>query len=144
MHSVELLSPFPLEECRALIQQQLRESPGEAPVAGRLTGARLRARKRIGYRNSFQTYLVADMAEHGGGTLIRCRFAMHPAVLAFIAIWFLAVLQIGGGGVFSAGMIAFGVLLVSGGIYLARGESAFLLDFVRVTLRARQVSGNGG
>ncbi len=132
---------------------------GGRPVIGRIAGTKLRARKRIWYRNSFQTQLTADLAEQAGQTTIRCRFSMHPLVTAFMAVWFGGVVLTGSGTLVMSlvalayaqsgappgtwlgiliptVMLVFAVGLLRFGRYLARDEQQFLLAFVRDTLGA--------
>lgn len=128
---------------------------GSKPVAGRVAGHRVRLRKRIGYRNSFQTFLVGTLDPEGGGTVFRGTLGMHPLVRGFMAVWFggvavgcaaaavAAVAAWAGGGAFPAGvavpplMAAFGLALVRLGRYLARGEAEFLADFLTAALVPR-------
>ena len=159
---VELTSPWPLEQCQAVLAASMDGSllaRGNQPVIGKVSGTQLRARKRISYRNSFQTSLKAELAEQGGHTRIHCRFGMHPLVTVFMVVWLGGVLTIGGGisasllpdlarqgfsapsdtwlGVaIPAGMAVFGVALVWLGRLIARNERRFLLEFLRDTLSA--------
>lgn len=132
---------------------------GKRPVIGSVIDGRLRAWKRIDYRNSFQVRLVADLVAEGGGTRLRCTFGMHPFVTGFMALWFGMVLLACGGmaaalllpgavpGVVASGswlgvgaplgMLLFGAALLGIGRYASRGERDLLLDFVRDTLGAR-------
>jgi hypothetical protein len=127
---------------------------GTRPVIGRIRGTRLTARKRIWYRNSFQTYLSAELTDHENQTLVRCGFSMHPFVIAFVAVWFAGAV-FGGGTLFiqslirlisdpsrapgsvwgglavPVGLILFGAGLLAFGRWLACDEQAFLIDFVR-------------
>ena len=96
MAKLELVSPFPLVECQRLLNLGLQRSTA---VEGSITGTRLRARKRIFYRNSFQIRLSASLLEEGAHTRIVCRFGMHPVVIAFLVVWVGALLFIGGGGI---------------------------------------------
>jgi hypothetical protein len=136
---------------------------GGKTVLGRLKGTTLRARKRIAYSNSFQTRLTAVLSEQSGQTLIQCRFGLPASVIAFFSIWVLLV------GIISLGVIvatvsealtdpaqfhqtnwlgtvipivfpAFGLALIRFGRRLARGERAFLIDFVRNATDARPIS----
>jgi hypothetical protein len=128
---------------------------GSRPVVGRVAGRSVRLRKRIGYRNSFQTFLTGTLEPRGEGTAFRARAGMHPFVAAFMAVWFAAILLIGGP-VFVAAvrgvaaeanglvgllapplMLVCGLLLVWFGRYLARGEEQFLVSFVAEVLGAR-------
>jgi len=155
MAKLELVSPLPLVECQRLLNLGLQRSTA---VEGSVKGTRLRARKRIFYRNSFQIQLSASLIEEGSHTRIICRFGMHPVVIAFLVFWFGALLFIGGGGI-SAGvfelmsglhseardlvgslipamMLMFGVMMLLVGRYLAAGDRRTLTGFVRETLNA--------
>jgi hypothetical protein len=100
--------------------------------------------------------LVAE----GRGTRLRCRFAMHSAVLAFMVLWFGGVLVFGGSMVVTTlrdglangaaqddqillvvvpiMMLCAGAAMVVFGRYLARDDQRFLLDFLRDTIDARE------
>jgi hypothetical protein len=153
MAKLELVSPFPLEECQRLLGDGLQRS---TEVEGSISGARLRARKRISYRNSFQIRLSARLLDEGGPTRIICRFGMHPVVIVFLVFWFGMLLLMGGGGIVSgvielisgrdvrnlagqlipALMLIFGVLIVLVGRFLAAGERLALTSFISETLKA--------
>jgi len=119
----------------------------------------LRLRKRIGYRNSFQSFLAATLRPEAGGTVISGEVAMHPFVRVFMLIWFGGVILIGGtmfvatvgtmlfgsgsqyqnawmGAVIPPILLAFGFGLVRFGRYLARDETRFLTGFLIQTLNA--------
>jgi hypothetical protein len=161
---IQLLSPLTPAECvsrlTAVIDTERLASSswsGSRPVVGRVTDSSLRLRKRIRYRNSFQSFLTATMRPEAGGTLISGEVAMHPFVRAFMLIWLSGVLFIGGtmflatvgsmaiasgshhqnawmGVVIPPVMLAFGFGLVCFGRYLARDEGRFLTDFLSRTL----------
>jgi hypothetical protein len=153
MAKLELVSPFPLEECQHLLRDSLQRS---TEVDGSITGTELRARKRISYRNSFQIRLSAELLDEGGATRIICRFGIHPFVIVFLVFWFGMLLLIGGGGIVSgvielisgrdardlarqlipAMMLIFGVLFVLVGRFLAGGERLALTTFISETLKA--------
>ena len=165
MAKLELVSPLPLVECQRLLNLGLQRSTA---VEGSVKGTRLRARKRIFYRNSFQIRLSASLIEEGSHTRIICRFGMHPVVIAFLVFWFGVLLFIGGGGIIAgvvelisglhseardlvgslipAMMLMFGVMMLLVGRYLAAGERRTLIGFVRETLKARllEVDSGGG
>lgn len=167
---IQLFSPLPPAECasRLAAAMDVERSPlfsvaglfGSKPVIGRVTETSLRLRKRIGYQNSFQSFLVATLRGEAGGTVISGEFAMHPFVNAFMFVWFGGVILIGGTGFLAAVgtiffvsgsqrqtawmgvvipplMLAFGFGLVRFGRYLARDEARFLTDFLAQTLDAK-------
>jgi hypothetical protein len=113
--------------------------------------------------NAFQTYLFGQLIDDGGQTRLRCRFAIHPIVFVIVLLWFGGVLFaallplwtgqrsvtvnvptgsyiVDGWGVFVFPLLlaACGTALVVAGRYLARDEKAFLIDFLRQTLDARE------
>ena len=165
-HTVELASPLTLEDCRHRLKDEM-DDPfrlfGKKKIIGRIGDHRLSARKRIRYRNSFQTVLRAGLDEQFGQTRFHCRFSMHPFVIAFMTVWFgfiglgcLAALihvavrsgQSGktyptdlasalAGGLIPAGMFVFGIFMVRFCRYLARDEQSFLIDFLQTTVDAK-------
>lgn len=129
------------------------ESAVPKPVVGIITGSSLRLRKRIGYRSSFQTSLVAEIHPEGAGAVAVGRYGMFPATKAFLVVWiglvglvagafFLAMAasffqgsgprqdDLGSGLLISSGMLLFGVVLVGLGRLLARDEAKFLTGFL--------------
>jgi hypothetical protein len=114
----------------------------------------VRLRKRISYRNSFQTFLIGSLEGRDGATVFRGRAGMHPLVIGFMAVWFGLLALIGGaafvatvggliagqsqplGAIIPLLMAAFGVGLVWFGRWLARGEEAFLVAFVAEVIAA--------
>lgn len=143
----------------SLVPLSLSGMFGSKPVIGRVTESSLRLRKRIKYRNSFQSFLTATLRRDNGGTIISGRVAMHPFVRVFMFIWFGGGILIGGtifviaigSMVFGSGrqpegawlgivmppvLLAFGYGLVRFGRYLARHEATFLTDFLIETLEA--------
>jgi hypothetical protein len=58
------------------------------PLIGQINDAALRLRRRLAYRNSFQTFMFATMQREGDGARLHCRFGMHPAAVAFLVVWF--------------------------------------------------------
>lgn len=132
---------------------------GKADVGG------FRLRRRIGYRNSFQTIAIGVFFTGTTGTRLVCRFGPRPAVLKFFAVWlafvtlfclgnFIAVvssLTIGRPGLdFSKpdtlmfvaipfGVLAGGVLMAAGALWATRNEVRFLMEVVVRNLEARLV-----
>ncbi len=139
---------------------------GSKPVVGKVTESSLCLRKRIGYRNSFQSVLTATMQREAGDTVLSGKVAMGSFVRAFMFIWFGGLLLIGGtifvvaiasmisgssnrqhdawlGLVVPPAMLVFGYGLVRFGRYLARDEARFLTDFLIQTLDARETNHPG-
>jgi hypothetical protein len=153
--TVDILLQCSRDECTRRLTARMDTSAfGARPVIGRIRGTKLHARKRIIYRNSFQTHLSATLVDQAGQTLVQCRFSMHPFVLAFTTVWFTGVLAIGGlifahslmrlisdhfrapldlwaGLAVPVALVGFGIGLLVLGRGLARGEQAFLTDFLR-------------
>ena len=150
---IELVSPLPLDECESRLREAAdREGLlswfGSKPIVGRVSARYIRLRQRIGYRNSFQTFLIGSLEDCDGGTLFRGRAGMHPLVKGFMAVWFSGVVLFGGiafvtsiqgmlagggqpiGAIIPAAMLAFGVVLVGVGRWLARDEERFLVSFL--------------
>jgi hypothetical protein len=142
-NSFDLISPLARDECVRRLRANTESSwvPGvfrNKPVSCRVEYSSFRIRKRIAYRNSFQPHLSGELSEEDGRTRIRCRLGMHPAVVAFMVIWF-------GGVVIGSGRVAMGAIgLVCCGVALGlgrfagRNEPRFLLDFLRDTIAARE------
>lgn len=128
---------------------------GGKPVIGSVGESSARLRKRIWYRNSFQSVMRVTFVDRGTGTEITCRSGMSIFTTVFMVVWFgavglfgLAFLgsifdHAGGGGapaaLFPLGMIAFGVALVLIGRFIARNEHADLLAFVTHVTDAKPV-----
>jgi len=93
--TIDLLSPYRPEECARRLRtvtDPRRRARNNNPVIGTVTDARLRVRRRLAYRNSFQTFMFGTLERDGDGTLLRCRFGMHPAAVAFLIVWFCFVI----------------------------------------------------
>jgi hypothetical protein len=160
--SVELISPLSVEACgqRLAARMDTRLVPfGKKPVIGRVDGSRLRASKRLFFRNAFQTCLSAELIEEAAGTRIRCRFSLDPGaavallvmtgLVASIAaptlllfLWGLAAAALGLGArqrlillIPSFLLLGFAVM-VGWGRLIAGGEREFLIAFVRDAVRA--------
>jgi len=160
----ELLSPLSLEECVRRLRDAI-DGPwrlrGKRAVTGSVDEARFRGWKRVSYRNSFQTEVIATFVADRDQTRIHCRFGLSPFVVAFIAIWACGVLWIGGqifvasiaamlrgatdlnqqfmGIVVPPALLAFLWGLVWLGRRLARDEREFLTQFLCATLQACRV-----
>ena len=145
----ELVSPLPLSECCSRLRAAMSPSVRlliAGPVIGSVIGMRFWARKHIGYRNSFQTYLSGELIEEGGQTRIRCRFLMHPFVIVFVAALLgfalFKCLELAIKGQLSIGpptLFVLGFAVVCICRLFAQGEQQFLIDFLGQTLDARAV-----
>ena len=161
MAAIELFSPLPPEECEARLREStdrdgLLSWSSSWAVVGRVSGQSVRLRKRIGYRNSFQTFLTGSLEGCDGSTVFRGKAGMHPFVAGLMALWFGLLVFIGGagfvagvGGLFGGrghplGMVglpvglAFWGGLVWFGRWLARNEEAFLIGFLAEVIAARR------
>ena len=154
-----LISPLQPDECAARIQaatdrEGLLGWSGSRPVVGRVSNRSVRLSKRIGFRNSFQTFLVGRLEAGEDGTVFRGRTGMHPVVIALMLIWLIGIVLFGSvaivaviwgalAGVNVAGLMFFLLitLLVVGfiwfGRWLARDEERFLVSFVAGAIDAR-------
>ena len=141
MTSIDLVSRFPRTEC----VRRLRERVGwRNSVAGHVGDVKFRLHKVIGYRNSFQTYMVGNMVDDQGGTLIRCRFGPHPFVIGFMIFWFAGFSLLGLSTLVNGSSdvrFVFFLLVMAGGFLLgravARNEKDFLTEFLREVVEAR-------
>jgi hypothetical protein len=156
-----LVSPHSLQDCVDRFAQAV-DSPfvffGRKPVVGSARGDVLRARKRIRYRNSWQTTVRAELEACSQGTLVRYRLRVNPMVTVIMGLWVAWVVLIGGivalssvhkiihgdsrawvGVLVPVGMLVFEQALVRFGKMLARGEAVFLLEFLQGTLQALPV-----
>ncbi len=89
--TIDLLSPYRPEECARrlrMVTDPSRRFRGKNPLVGNISDTALRLRRRLAYRNTFQTHLFAVLTPQDTGTHLRCRFGMHPAAMGFLAVWF--------------------------------------------------------
>jgi hypothetical protein len=158
MSAVELMSSLLPDECVARLRgaidpEWLFFAFGSKPVIGWVFRRRVFLRKRIGYRNSFQTILIGRVEPHGEGSVLRGTARIHPVVVVGMTVWF-GALVCGGvmycvawvqGGLVGdpplglaalALMGVFGALVVLLGRYLARAEWQFLVAFLAGLLEA--------
>ena len=94
MGAIVLYSPHSPEECAERLRLAVRASDRIVGSIGSpsASGHSVRLRKRIWYRNSFQTFLRGRLEAHDGGTRFRGRAGVHTFVFGFMAIWFGALL----------------------------------------------------
>lgn len=129
---------------------------GDKPAFGKVGPHGGRLRKRIRYRNDFQTVLYFSIDGSGGGSLITARSGLPIFATIFLTFWFgmisligLAALSAEGGGpgaaFFALPMLGLGVGLLAFCRWLARGEHDFLLAFIaeRVDGRIETPAGAG-
>ena len=128
---------------------------GSKPLMGRLDESSLFVRKRIGYRNSFQSLLKATIRPDAAGPVISGKIMIHPFIQMFMFAWFLIsgtmlimraapVLGLGNSGqntgmamIIPLFMLVFGIGLILFGRHVARDEAPFLIDVLIRTLDAR-------
>jgi hypothetical protein len=130
---------------------------GSRPVRGAVGVDGAWLRKRILFRNSFQTVMRIRPSATPDGSILRCRSGMPYFAGAFVIVWFgllvlievsmvLAVVSgrgsLEGSPVVMFGaplvMMAFGAGLVAVGRWMSRDDRQFLLDFVAQTTEARR------
>jgi len=164
---IDLVSPLTLAECVSRVSAALSAPRSSGPhaerfhstqVVGRVTPSSLRLRVRIGYKNSFQSVLIAKLSQESRGTAISGDIRMYWFVRVFLLLWFSGVILIGGTifvvtardllvGAAATGPRWSGLLLpwimLSGGLgvvwfgrHLARTEGDLLTAFLRKTLDA--------
>jgi hypothetical protein len=152
---IELVSPLSHEESEARLRAAtdrdgLLSCFGSRPVVGKVSGGSVRLRKRIGYTNSFQTFLVGSLEVRDDVTMFRGRAGMHPLVIGIMAVYFGLLTFIGApafvaaeggqglplGAITPLLMLVFGVGLVWFGRWLARDEEAYLVAFVTRAIAA--------
>jgi hypothetical protein len=158
----DLVSPLPLNECVRRLRvatDGMWSIGGSKPVQGSVSETAIRLRKRIFYRNSFQCWLSAKLAEDNGQTRLYCTFGLHPFVRVFFEIW-IGIVSVAGltiamqttwlwlrssplspsawlGIVFPLIMASFAFLLLKFGDYLAQDEPVFLIEFLARTIDAQ-------
>ena len=161
----ELVAPMPRNECVKRLREKLDSSViilGERAVIGRVSEFSLTARKRIRYRNSFQTLLFVRLLEDSGRTRMLCRFHIRSLVRVFSLAWIAVTGVLGGammlmssiilivnpqnapkgtwaGALLPPIIVVFFLAMVRFGRYLARGERDFLIGFLRRTVGAQDV-----
>jgi len=130
---------------------------GTKPVIGHVSTRGASLRKRIWYRNSFQSVLSARFLGELGSTAVECRSGMGYFALVFLVVWSGIMLSFGGSILLSAlndpspngpgagvaffplTMIVFAAIFVAFGRWLAREEDAFLEQFLRQRLDASSI-----
>jgi hypothetical protein len=95
--------------------------------------------------NSFKPFFRGRFIERNGKVILAGRFAMHPYVKAFVALWFgfvgwltwlnflhpKATSAHSGGG----GMIVVGIAILTAGRWFARDDAAWLSEVIRRALQ---------
>jgi hypothetical protein len=129
---------------------------GERPFIGRVSGQTFRMRKRIGYRNSFQTFMRGTVLPYAGGSRVEARMGLHPFVRIFMVVWLFLVVGIGSAafpglveeasdptrrliGLVPVVMIVGFFAMLAIGRWIAREERAALVAFLEETAEAPAV-----
>jgi hypothetical protein len=160
-------SPHSIEECHRRLKESVDTSffPffSSKQVAGKVSKNSISIRKRISYRNSFQTVLRGSLNPTTNGTEIMSTIGLHPFVKIFMIIWFCGLIIIGGmiivialssffrensptdigsimGILIPPGLTVFGIALLKFGKYLARDESIILKNFLIDLLEAKEIN----
>ena len=92
--NIDLLSPYQPEECARrlrMVTDPRRRFRGNNPLIGTIGDEALKLRRRIAYRNWFQTFMFATMEREDEGARLHIRFGMHPAAVMFLIVWFTTV-----------------------------------------------------
>jgi hypothetical protein len=160
-NSVKLVSPLN----RGEVVRRLRDAVdsewvffGHKEAVGHVGDDALRLRARIGYRNSFQTFLFGKLIADGRRTRLIGRTGMHPLVAIFMVLWLVAV----GAGAFAGlsaavqptdateagllflvplAMFVFGIALVAVGRWFARNERQRLIAFLEHAVEGKPPAG---
>ncbi|MGE0668297.1 MAG: hypothetical protein AB7O49_17210 [Sphingomonadales bacterium] len=93
--TIDLLSPYRPDECARrlrMVTDPRRRFRGNNPLIGTITDAVLTLRRRLAYRNWFQTFMFGTMEREGEGARLHVRFGMHPAAVVFLIVWFTTVI----------------------------------------------------
>lgn len=168
---IELRTRLTPAECAARISASIDAEPyalmslaslfGSRPIIGWARDSSFSLRKRLAYRNSFQSFLTASMQQESGITVISGKVAMHPFIQVFLCIWFgvlmlidalmfatLSAMLLGAirfqesawiGVAILSLMLLFGCSLVWIGRFFARDEARFLTDFLIEALEAQEL-----
>lgn len=160
--SFDLVSPLAREECVRRLRANTESwwfPFSNKPLAGHVEDTSFGICKRILYANPFQPLLSGDLLDEGDRTRVRCELEIRLSVIAFMACWFGILLIVEasaamraihsllrGGALADAWpsiagptfMLAAGAAFVGLGLFQARNEQQFLLDFLRDTIAARE------
>lgn len=149
-----LTSPHPPAECARLLSEAI-DNPmvflGKKPAIGSANPNYAELKRRLPYRNSFQSLLNITIRPEGAGARLSCRTA-QPVLAQIFLLGFCAVgliMLLGLGANVAAGRahpalliipllplaIGFGIAAIGRG--MSGGDEPFLLDFLRRTLDAR-------
>jgi hypothetical protein len=163
LKSFDLMSPLARDECvrRLRAKTASRWVHSTKPVVGHVEDTSFRICKRLeAVSNPLQAHLWGELLlDEDDRTRVRCRFGVDLLVVGGMTMWFVFALIAGGtlaiptigfllrGGALAeawshialaAIMPACGVAFVGLGLFAARNEPQFLLDFLRDTIAARE------
>jgi hypothetical protein len=148
------LSPQACAERIGAVTDGMLSLVGTRPLIGSVSAGGMTVRRRLGYRNSFQTELRARFEPNGSGTTIRCRFGLMGFVVVFMVFWLAMVLLMGAGFIFTVlsgpaataegamfalipvGFLVFGLALPTVGKWFARNDESIMLETVRAAADA--------
>lgn len=132
---------------------------GKKPLIGMVSAKKASFRRRLGYRNSWQTVMDVNFEPTGSTTVMRIGSYMHPYAAVFMALWFAGIIaalvsilttgaakQGEGSGMLvllPIGMAAFGVAMIGFGRWIARNDHARMLDIVVEVTNATVVEAEG-
>ena len=95
----DLIAPMPPAECAERLKT-IVDSPmvmfGKRPLVGEVSEKRLVVRRSIGYRNSFQNRLVAELLDEGGRTRLCCSLQSPNFEPVLIAAAIMVAVLVGG------------------------------------------------
>jgi hypothetical protein len=132
---------------------------GSKPVLARFDGDRFKLWKRIYYRNDFRPYFYGTLVPQERGCRIEGYFDVDRWIKIFMWFWlgFVAFTSIPVfivsasrpmrgdawvGVIVPLGLVLFGIFLPKFGRWMARGQEAFLKEFLETTLAATLDAGS--
>jgi len=127
---------------------------GKKPLIGIVSAQKASFRRRLGYRNSWQSVMDVNFEATGATTVMRVGSYMHPFAAVFTLVWIAIVLSMAVGMTGQEGMSAvgtliplamavFGVAMTVFGRWLARNDHARMLDVVVQATNATVVDAEG-
>jgi len=127
---------------------------GKKPLIGMVSAKKASFRRRLGYRNSWQSVMDVNFEPTGATTVMRVGSYMHPLAAVFMLAWIAIVLSMAVGmagqeGISAVGtlipigMAVFGVAMTVFGRWLARNDHARMLDVVVQATNATVVDAEG-
>uniref|UniRef100_A0A7C2NW02 Uncharacterized protein n=1 Tax=Schlesneria paludicola TaxID=360056 RepID=A0A7C2NW02_9PLAN len=154
--TIHLASPLTSDACAARLAEAIDDAAGpwmlgSRPVIGCVSGPSVWLRKRIRYRNGFQTLLVGTFNDGDNEPRFRGRTRLQRRTQVLLVFWFGGVLLAGifsivlvarggnpGGLLLAPLMLALGGGVVGLGRWLARDEERFLIAFLADAINAQK------